>query len=310
MKKNVALVLSSGGARGIAQIGAINELKRTGFEITSISGSSIGSLIGGIYAMGKLDEFTAWVNTLNRIDIFNIMDFTISTHGILKVEKLFRIMEKDFPDMQIEDLKIPYVAMATDVTNNKEVAFTNGSLYKAIRASIALPAIITSVHDEDRILVDGGVLNPIPIRQIQRIDNDILVVVNLYDTDHEDYSENIDIENILTQNQLSDDILSKSTNKKDNVYKSKRKISLIQNIYPKSHNYVTIINKVVTMALQTNAFSSIELYKPDIIINVPRSSAGTFDFHKSEELIKIGQLAAMKSIDKYNERYNLHYGKN
>ena len=90
MRKNVALVLSSGGARGIAQIGAINELKKNGFEITSVSGSSIGSLIGGIYAMGRLDDFSVWVSTLNRLDVFNIMDFTLSSHGILKVEKLFK----------------------------------------------------------------------------------------------------------------------------------------------------------------------------------------------------------------------------
>ena len=191
-KKNIALVLSSGGARGIAQIGAINELEKNGFNITSISGSSIGSLIGGIYAMGKLEEFSAWVSSLNRLVVFSIMDFTLSTHGVLKVEKLFRIMEKDFPDILIENLNIPYVAMATDVANNKEVKFTPGSIYKAIRASIALPALIKPVHDSDQILVDGGVLNPIPIRQIQRTPDDILVVINLYDFDHEDASDKKD----------------------------------------------------------------------------------------------------------------------
>jgi NTE family protein len=191
-KKNIALVLSSGGARGIAQIGAINELEKNGFNITSISGSSIGSLIGGIYAMGKLEEFSAWVSSLNRLVVFSIMDFTLSTHGVLKVEKLFRIMEKDFPDILIENLNIPYVAMATDVANNKEVKFTSGSIYKAIRASIALPALIKPVHDSDQILVDGGVLNPIPIRQIQRTPDDILVVINLYDFDHEDASDKKD----------------------------------------------------------------------------------------------------------------------
>ena len=296
MRKNVALVLSSGGARGIAQIGAINELKKNGFEITSVSGSSIGSLIGGIYAMGRLDDFSVWVSTLNRLDVFNIMDFTISSHGILKVEKLFKIMEKDFPDMMIEDLNIPYVAMATDVANNKEVKFTSGSIYKAIRASIALPALIKSVQNSDQILVDGGVLNPIPIRQIQRTQNDILVVVNLYDFDHEDkLDENENLNpNVVLNSQPKN---FENTSDKNKLFDRGHKIlHTIQNKSSISYNYALILSKVTTMMLQVNAFSAIELYKPDIVINIPRSSAGTFDFHKSEELIRIGQLATQKSI--------------
>ncbi len=296
MEKNVALVLSSGGARGIAQIGAINELKKNGFEITSISGSSIGSLIGGIYAMGKLEEFSAWVSSLNRLDVFNIMDFTISTHGVLKVEKLFKIMEKDFPDMLIENLSIPYVAMATDVANNKEVKFTSGSIYKAIRASIALPALIKSVQNSDQILVDGGVLNPIPIRQIQRTQNDILVVVNLYDFNHEDNFieiEDFDVDNIL--NSQSENF-ENTSDKNKLLERGQNFLHTIQNKSSISYNYASILSKVTTMMLQVNAFSAIELYKPDIVINIPRSSAGTFDFHKSEELIRIGQLATQKSI--------------
>ena len=299
MRKNVALVLSSGGARGIAQIGAINELKKNGFEITSISGSSIGSLIGGIYAMGKLDEFSAWVSTLNRLDVFNIMDFTISTHGVLKVEKLFRIMEKDFPDMLIENLSIPYVAMATDVANNKEVKFTSGSIYKAIRASIALPALIKSVQNSDQILVDGGVLNPIPIRQIQRTQNDILVVVNLYDFNHEDNFieiEDFDVDNIL--NSQSENF-ENTSDKNKLLQRGQNLLHTIQSKSSISYNYASILSKVTTMMLQVNAFSAIELYKPDIVINIPRSSAGTFDFHKSEELIRIGQLATQKSIQDF-----------
>ena len=296
MRKNVALVLSSGGARGIAQIGAINELKKNGFEITSVSGSSIGSLIGGIYAMGRLDDFSVWVSTLNRLDVFNIMDFTLSSHGILKVEKLFKIIEKDFPDMMIEDLNIPYVAMATDVANNKEVKFTSGSVYKAIRASIALPALIKSVQNSDQVLVDGGVLNPIPIRQIQRTPDDIVVVVNLYDFDQEPEADAIILHN-------SDEVIShptvsieNNTDKSKLLNRGQKLLSTVQKKASVSNNYASILSKVTTMMLQVNAFSAIELHKPDIVINIPRSSAGTFDFHKSEELIKIGQLATQKSI--------------
>lgn len=302
MKKNVALVLSSGGARGIAQIGVINELKKNGFEITSVSGSSIGSVIGGMYAMGKLDEFAAWVCSLNRLDVFKIMDFTISSHGLIKVEKLFRVMEKDFPDMLIEDLNIPYVALATDIANNKEIQFTSGSLYKAMRASIAIPAIITSVEESDQILVDGGVLNPLPIRQVQRTENDILVVVNLYDygikekTNHEEYVHS----NVLIETNSKED--ETTLEKNSLLEKGKEVLHSFHQKSPSGNNFLSILNKVSTMMLQANAFLSVELHKPDLLINIPRNTAGTFDFHKSEEIIKIGQLAAQQSIQEFIDK--------
>jgi len=252
--------------------------------------------------MGKLDEFSAWVSSLNRLDVFNIMDFTLSTHGVLKVEKLFRIMEKDFPDILIENLNIPYVAMATDVANNREVKFTSGSIYKAIRASIALPALIKSIQNSDQILVDGGVLNPIPIKQVQRTPDDILVVINLYDFDHDD---TVDRKNDLDTYEETGQISKKTKNLSDKNKILDKGQEILHFIYTKSqmsNNYASILSKVTTMMLQVNAFSAIELHKPDIVINIPRSSAGTFDFHKSEELIKIGQLAAIKSIKNFMEK--------
>ena len=302
MKTNIALVLSSGGARGIAQVGVINELLKNGFEITSLSGSSIGSVVGGMYAMGKLNEFSEWVCSLSRLDVFSIMDFTLSTHGVLKVEKLFRIMEENFPDMLIEDLHIPYVAMATDIANNKEVEFTSGSIYKAMRASIALPALIKPVEDSDQILVDGGVLNPIPIRQIHRTKDDILVVVNLYDYDQKDKLDNeeiFDVDLVLSSRSKS---LEGTLDKKKLLDRKQKILHSVQNRSSSGNNYFSILSKVSSMILQANAFMAIELYKPDMIINIPRNSAGTFDFHKSEELIKIGELASRKSIKKFNKK--------
>jgi NTE family protein len=212
-------------------------------------------------------------------------------------------MEKDFPDMMIEDLNIPYVAMATDVANNKEVKFTSGSVYKAIRASIALPALIKSVQNSDQVLVDGGVLNPIPIRQIQRTPDDIVVVVNLYDFDQEPEADAIILHN-------SDEVIShptvsieNNTDKSKLLNRGQKLLSTVQKKASVSNNYASILSKVTTMMLQVNAFSAIELHKPDIVINIPRSSAGTFDFHKSEELIKIGQLATQKAIQEFRNKH-------
>ena len=153
MKQKVALVLSSGGSKGLAQIGAIQELERQGFEITSISGSSIGAVIGGLYAMGKLTDYTDWIKTLNKKLIWGLMDFTFSTSGLLKGIKVFEKMKTFIPDMPIEEMKIPFTAIATDIINQEEVIFTSGSFYDTVRASVSIPTIITPVKYHDTVYV-------------------------------------------------------------------------------------------------------------------------------------------------------------
>ncbi len=149
MKQPIALVLSGGAARGLAHIGVIEELEKQGFEIKSIAGNSMGSLIGAMYAIGKLQEYKEWMITLDKLDVFNLIDFTFTTHGLIKGDRVFNKMKSFFPDQNIEDLKIPYVAVAADITNMKEVAFSSGSLYDAVRASVSIPTVLTPVEKDD-----------------------------------------------------------------------------------------------------------------------------------------------------------------
>jgi NTE family protein len=293
MGTSVALVLSSGGARGLAQIGVMKELEKQGFRITSVAGTSIGSWIGGMYAMGQLDHFTESVCSLNRLEILSLMNFTLSTHGVLSVERAFRKMEREIPDVLIEDLKIPYVAMATDIINKKEVAFTEGSLYKAIRASIAIPAIITPVREHNRILVDGGVLNPLPIKQVYRNPGDILVAVNLYGTD-EDEREKQKSLNRSTFNGTRCDMPDKT------VMTAGIKMTSFSDGNKQTLNYISIFEEMVGLILQSNVDNALDMYKPDITIHIPKNSAKAFDFHKAEELIEKGRIEARKSIVQYN----------
>jgi len=179
MKPTVALVLGSGGARGIAHIGVIRELINEGYEISSISGTSMGALVGGVYAAGKLDEYETWLCSLSKMDVFNLVDFTLSTQGIIKADRVLKEMQKFIPDQKIEDLPIKYAAVTTDLKNKKEVVITQGSLYDAIRASISIPMVITPIQKVDTLFVDGGVLNPVPVNRVFRQENDMLVAVNL-----------------------------------------------------------------------------------------------------------------------------------
>jgi NTE family protein len=286
IKKPVSLVLSSGGSRGLAHIGVINELEKQGFHISSVSGSSIGSVIGGLYAMGKLPEYTNWVKTLNRKGVWGLMDFTVSTNGLLKGEKVFDKMRTFIPDVPIEEMNIPFAAVATDILNEEEVVFTSGSFYEAIRASVAIPTIITPVKYKDTILIDGGVLNPVPIEHVSRHKNDILVVVNLYGQRKNEIKKSNVIEN---KNQASVKIkgLLKSISK------------LISSGDRRSLGYFSLLNVSVLAMVHKIAKQNIEISQPDILINIPYESSRTFDFHNAEKLIEMGENAASKEISKY-----------
>lgn len=285
MKQNVALVLSSGGSRGLAHIGVINELVKQGFQITSISGSSIGAVIGGLYAMGKLPEYSAWAKTLNRKAIWGLMDFTLTTNGLLKGDKVFEKMKTFIPDMNIEKMNIPFVAVATDILNEKEVAFRSGSFYTAIRASIAIPTIITPAKYNDTILLDGGVLNPIPIEYIVRNGNDILVVVNLYG----DKRNELEISTSLSEN--------KNPSKLDGLLNTISKLIITGD--KRSLGYLSLLTTTTSAMIHKIAKQNIEIHKPDILINIPCDTGDTFDFHKADELIKLGEMAAREAIEKY-----------
>jgi NTE family protein len=179
MKKNIALVLSSGGAKGFAHAGVIQALERYGFKITSVAGTSMGSLIGGLYATGELNNILDYIDTLDFSEVLKLTDFTVSNKGLLKGDKVIAKMKEIIPDRNIEELNIPYCAIATDIVNGTEKVFTSGKLYDAIRASISIPTVFKPVNIDDHFYVDGGVLNPIPINRVVRKRNDIIVAVNV-----------------------------------------------------------------------------------------------------------------------------------
>jgi len=165
MKKNVALVLSSGGARGLAHIGAIEELERRGYCITSIAGCSMGALIGAMYAAGKLAEVKEWMVQLDKKKILSLVDFSFSLNHLVKGEKVMDALKEIVPDVNIEDLPIPYAAVATDWNSGKEVVFKKGSLYEAVRSSISIPLFFNPVRKGEMLLVDGGLVNGLPLNR-------------------------------------------------------------------------------------------------------------------------------------------------
>lgn len=183
--KDVALVLSSGGARGLAHIGAIEELESHGYRISSIAGCSMGALIGGVYAAGKLNEFREWMKTIDRKKMISLTDFSFSFNHLAKGNRIIEAIMEFVPDMPIEDLPISYCAVATDLKAGKEVVFNKGSLFEAIRASISLPSFYEPVKRNGMVLIDGGVINPIPLNRVKRKKDDILVGIDVSGHDYE-----------------------------------------------------------------------------------------------------------------------------
>ena len=179
MSKNVALCLSSGGSRGMAHIGAIEELQSRGYNITSVSGTSIGSLIGGILAAGKIHEAHQWFCSLDKQQILSLTDFSFSLSHMVKGTKVMDAIKEWVPDRNIEDLPMPAAFVATDILNSREVVFTAGKLFDAIRASISIPPVFEPFQWNDTLLVDGGLTNPFPLNRVVRTPGDILVGMNI-----------------------------------------------------------------------------------------------------------------------------------
>ena len=292
MKKNVALVLSGGGARGIAHIGVIEELEKQGFEIKSIAGTSIGALVGGVYAAGKMQEYKNWMYTLDKLDVFNLVDFTFSTQGLVKGDRVINRMKEFIPDINIEDMEIHYAATATDISKREEIIFTKGSLYKAIRASISIPTVFTPVKIKDSILVDGGVVNNVPINHVKRTKDDIVIAVHV-NADTPVYKP---------------DLPNGEKGKKQSLYQKRMKefqSKLYKNLpigNGDEMGYFDLINKTINMLIYQISKMTMEKYPPDILVNISRNSSGTFDFYKAEELVEIGRYAAVKSLEEYRNK--------
>lgn len=281
--KDVALVLSSGGARGLAHIGAIEELESHGYHISSIAGCSMGALIGGVYAAGKLKEFREWMKTINRKKMIELTDFSFSINHLAKGTRIIEAIMEFVPDMAIEDLPVPYCAVATDLKAGREVVFNKGSLFEAIRASISMPSFYKPVQRDGMVLIDGGILNPIPLNRVKRQKKDILVGI---DVSGHDYKAQWDEMHRLTEMQ-----------KQDNSLKSKILDMLIpDNI---EFNYYTMLSRTNSLMIRQNSILMAKLMKPDILVDIQMSRYGTFDFDKSEKLVAIGKQKTLHAIEKY-----------
>ncbi|VAX12083.1 FIG00613342: Bacterial patatin-like phospholipase domain containing protein [hydrothermal vent metagenome] len=280
--KTVSLILGSGGARGYAHVGVIEWLLENHYEIRSIAGSSMGALVGGIYAAGELDTFKQWILALSRSDVIRFLDFSFSSEGLFKGERIISVLKELVGEHEIEDLPVNFTAVATDIERQKEIWLSDGPLFDAIRASIAVPTIFTPHEYRGMRLLDGGLLNPVPVMPTLRDRNDLTIAVNLNaahnglpqvnvkaaEGEHMRNSRN------PYQQRILDFIESLQRGSKKTAYGRLSMLELVSNSFETMQNALSKLK--------------IAASPPDVLIEIPRSASRAFEFHRASSLIELG----------------------
>jgi NTE family protein len=300
-RETVSLALGSGGARGLAHIGIIEWLNAHGYRIESISGASMGSLVGGIYGAGELDAYKRWVLALTLRDVLRFVDFAFSGAGLMKGNRIIETLRSMVGDHSIEDLSISYTAVATDIERQREVWISEGSLFDAIRASIAVPGVFTPHVYRGMTLVDGGLLNPVPIAPTFRDFTDLTIAVNL----NAQPSASKEGERPPGTYQPRDDKTSVQAGEEesDEPTYQERIRQFFDSIGDSFRGHDEDQLGVFDLTIQSfetmqNAIAAIKLaaYRPDVVINVPRDVCSAHEFHRALELIEIGHRLAEEAM--------------
>lgn len=291
--KTVSLVLGSGGARGHAHIGVIRALEEMGFTVRNISGTSMGAVIGGIYAADELDTYTEWAFQLAKTDVVKLLDFSFSLRSIFKGERIIEVLKELVSDRKIEDLDKRFTAVATSLDEQREVWLNSGSLFTAIRASTAVPGVFSPVELDSRTLVDGGLVNPVPIAPTLNDSTDLTIAVNLAGIE-EDYSppgavEKPDGEDNSYREKIAD-FLSGLREKDDS------------GDLDSDSDAADLLVKSIDVMQGAIARLKLAAYAPDKTIEIPRNACSFFEFHRAEEMANLGYERARKALAELRDR--------
>ena len=327
MKKSVALVLSSGGPRGLAYIGAIEELQSRGYMIHSVAGTSMGSLVGGVFAAGKLAEFKDWITTLDGWKVFSLMDFSLSKNHFVKGDKIMDAIKCIVPDVDIESLEIPYRAVATDISTGEEVVFSSGKLFDAIRASISIPSLFRPVPYGMIMLIDGCMVNCLPLNRVVRSEDDILVA---FDTN---YMNPATIRTSLLRESVEaaaeEAFYQQTREQAANIvtdFKSQTTVSMVDRLRNAGSQAIELLGRIrefrqvaeertdndfgdTYMSIIDRSFSimnhhqterMVESITPDLLVRMPFDAYGDIaDYAKASEISQLGRQLMAQALDKY-----------
>jgi NTE family protein len=302
-KKKVQLVLGCGGARGVAHIGVIDRLIEEGYEIAEVYGCSMGAVVGGMYCAGFLPQYKEWLLHQTKSDIYRLFDITFSLQGFVKGERIFGVLEQLSGKQQIEDLAIPLLVVATDMITRTEVHFTSGDLYKALRATTGMPGIFKPVVDQRSLFVDGGVLNPLPVNLVKKRDDAMIVAVNLNGPSQNSAApslpevvkamEKIETESWDMVSRLRRYLSMTTANKADSKTEKEPPMPSFSMFEILDASYDATLDRLTEVMLTA--------YPADVVIEIPRNAASVFEFYRSAELIKAGQEAYDRAMQKIGQ---------
>lgn len=285
--KTISLVLGSGGARGHAHIGVIRALNERDVDIQSIAGTSMGSVIGGIFAADKLDTYVEWAYRLEKRDVVKLLDFSFTWTSLFKGERIIEVLKDLVGDRKIEDLDRRFTAVATSLDDQGEVWLNRGSLFDAIRASTAVPGVFAPVKSNGRTLVDGGLVNPIPIAPTLNDSTDLTIAVNLSGLD----------ENYEPREAREHDAADKDAGYREKIANFVSGLLESDDEKPSGPDAIDLLIRSIDVMQGGIARLKLAAYAPDRTINIPRDACSFFEFHRAEEMAELGYDRTCKALD-------------
>ncbi|WP_172827637.1 patatin-like phospholipase family protein [Mycobacterium colombiense] len=325
----VALALGSGGARGYAHIGVIEALVARGYDIVGISGSSMGAMVGGLQSAGRLDEFADWAKSLTQRTILRLLDPSISAAGVMRAGKILDAVRDILGPVAIEELPIPFTAVATDLLAGKSVWFQRGPLDEAIRASIAIPGVIAPHAVDGRLLADGGILDPLPLAPLAAVNADLTIAVSLSGSEavsNREPEPGATVEwltrMVRSTSALLDTAAARSlldrptaravlsrlggpagesdswadTQEDEQPVDDAGELAGVGPEVPKLGSF-EVMNRTIDIAQAALARHTLAVYPPDLHIEIPRSTCRALEFHRAVEVIAAGRALAHDALD-------------
>ncbi|SDU56544.1 patatin-like phospholipase family protein [Gordonia westfalica] len=312
----VALALGSGGARGYAHIGVIAELEERGFEIVTVAGSSMGALVGGLHCAGRLDDYVDWISGLSQLDVVRLLDVSLTKPGVIGAERILTRVREILGDTAIEDLPIPFTAIATDLSAGRAVWFQRGNLADALRASIAIPGVISPHEHKGRLLADGGILDPLPVAPTSGVPSDVTigVIIGSDGGPETGASRAPKTKGLLRRNVApildaglvrsvrdrfgTDEIAPAAAHDEEGaVVVDTAAVSPDTADEPQRMGRVEVLSRSLDIMQDALTRYQVAGYPPDVLIRVPRRTVRTLDFHKATEMIDLGRELTAKALD-------------
>ncbi len=324
MGRRVALALGAGGARGYAHIGALQVIEERGFEVVAVAGTSMGALVGGLAAAGRLDAYTEWVTGLTQYDVWRLLDMNLGGGGAIRAERIFAKVGEILDGTLIEDCAIPFTAVATDLNHRREVWFQRGPMATAIRASVAIPSLVTPIVVDGRLLVDGGLMNPVPIEPTAAVMSDLTVAVSLQ-AGHSTGMPVAPVRSPGVTGTVAGSVRSLTHRvsaligggSHDTTTDAPAREDVAEDVAPVTEGggspatpsapgYTSAPKDLASMEIFNRSFDTmaalITRYRmasnpPDVLVSVPSDACRTMDFHRASEMIALGRELTEQALD-------------